>query len=230
MGAQIVARLPFVVAHPARSMALSAPRIAPFFHVFCQLDLYVLYCHLTHTAPAAGGPLPRGYAVSDVLQLYQPAPDFELPSDSGEVVCLHRVLAQSPVLLFFYPGDFTPVCTREVCDFRDDYHHFQRRGITILGVSSDPVDRHRRFAEQCRVPFRLLSDENLVVSRAYGARGLLGMRRAYYLIDRDRTLLWQHAETLPIFRMSNRAILDVIDSVLGPGAASSPNTSKASNF
>src|SRR5690606_20818912 len=104
---------------------------------------------------------------------------------------------KSHVLVFFYPGDFTPVCTAEVCAFRDDFHEFESRGITLFGISSDPVAKHERFSRECRVPFRLLSDATLEVARNYGARGLLGMRRAYFLIDKQGILRWQHAEILP---------------------------------
>jgi peroxiredoxin Q/BCP len=156
--------------------------------------------------------------LADILTVNQPAPEFALPADDGSVYSLAGVRASGPVLVFFYPGDFTPVCTAEVCAFRDDYEHYRSRGITILGISSDPVAKHQRFAAECRVPFRLLSDTNLEVARLYGARGLLGMRRAYYLIDRDGLLRWQHAEVLPIFKLSNTRILEAIDQVFGSPA------------
>ncbi|MBI1290739.1 redoxin domain-containing protein [bacterium] len=149
--------------------------------------------------------------MADLLNINQKAPDFVLPADNGSVVSLQNARANGPVLLFFYPGDFTPVCTAEVCAFRDDYHLFRERNIVILGISSDPVERHQRFAEQCRVPFRLLSDTQLTVASLYGARGLLGMRRAYFLIDQQGFLRWQHAEVMPIFKLSNGRILEVVD-------------------
>lgn len=152
--------------------------------------------------------------MSDVLGINQPAPEFALPADNGEMVSLSQFRDKSRVLIFFYPGDFTPVCTAEVCAFRDDYDKFEERDITILGISADPVEKHRRFAAECKVPFRLLSDVELSVSRAYGARGLLGMRRAYFFIDTDGTLLWQHAEVLPIFKLSNARLIEEIDEVL----------------
>lgn len=153
--------------------------------------------------------------MSDSLAIDTTAPDFALPADDGTVISLREACANGPVLLFFYPGDFTPVCTAEVCAFRDDYPHFASRGVTILGISSDPVERHQRFAEHCRVPFRLLSDVGLDVARLYGARGMLGMRRAYYIIDRSGILRWQHAEILPIFRLSNSKMLEAIDALDG---------------
>ncbi|MCC5876234.1 MAG: peroxiredoxin [Candidatus Sumerlaeia bacterium] len=151
------------------------------------------------------------------LQLNEPAPDFTLPADNNQEISLGQFRGNAPVLLFFYPGDFTPVCTREVCDFRDDFEKFEERGVQILGISGDSVEKHRKFADNCKLPFHLLSDENLKVASRYGARGLLGIvRRAYYLIDRNGNLVWQHAEVLPIFRLPNRTILQVIDRVIGP--------------
>lgn len=149
----------------------------------------------------------------DVLTLHAEAPDFCLPADDGRTYRLSEYRGRSAVLLFFYPGDFTPVCTAEVTAFRDDYDHFREQGIILFGISSDPVERHHRFAEECRIPFRLLSDASMEVSRLYGARGLLGTRRAYYYIDREGLLRWQHAEILPIFKLSNRRILDHIAEV-----------------
>lgn len=163
--------------------------------------------------------------MSDVLTLNRPAPDFTLSADNGSVITLSQFRGQTPVLIFFYPGDFTPVCTAEVCAFRDDYPQFRSRGINILGISTDPVEKHHRFATECRVPFRLLSDTTQEVARNYGARGLLGMRRAYYLVDVDGNLLWQHAELLPIFKLSNTRLLEMIDAVLplaNAGHASGP--------
>lgn len=150
------------------------------------------------------------------LHLNKPAPEFTLPADDRQEISLSQYRGNAAVLLFFYPGDFTPVCTREVCDFRDDFEKFNERGVQIIGVSGDSVEKHRKFADNCQLPFPLLSDENLVVATRYGARGLLGIvRRAYFLIDRQGILVWQHAEVLPIFRLPNRTILQVIDRVIG---------------
>lgn len=167
--------------------------------------------------------------MSEVLTLNEPAPEFSLPADNGETVSLAQFRGKNPILVFFYPGDFTPVCTKEVCDFRDDYHLFQRRGVEILGISGDSVEKHRHFASVCKVPFRLLSDDRLEVARQWGARGLLGIvRRAYYLVDGEGVLIWQHAEVLPIFRLPNRTILEVIDRLIPSAASAETNTSRSS--
>jgi peroxiredoxin len=147
----------------------------------------------------------------DILELNAPAPDFSLGADDGNTYRLHDFRGKSAVLLFFYPADFMPVCTAEVAAFRDEFSAYSDRGVTILGVSSDSIDRHKLFSRSCSVPFRLLSDPDLRVARRFGALGLLSVRRAYFYIDVDGYLRWQHAEPLPIFKLSNSRILDSID-------------------
>ena len=149
----------------------------------------------------------------DVLPLNATVPDFELAANDGRNYRLKQYLGNSALLLFFYPADFTPVCTAEVKAFCDDYSLFRERGITIFGISSDSVERHRNFADTCRSPFRLLSDPDLEIARRFGAVGLFSMRRAYYYIDIDGILRWQHAEVLPVFKLSNSRILEQVDRV-----------------
>lgn len=166
----------------------------------------------------------------DVLQLNEPAPDFTLPADNGEPVTLSQFRDRSNVLVFFYPADFTPVCTAEVTAFRDDFHLFRARNITLLGISADAVSRHQKFAADCHAPFRLLSDENIEVAKKYGAKGLLGIRRAYFFVDTSGILLWQHAEVLPIFKLSNTRLLETLDSFLAQPSrtATRPDAAQAS--
>ncbi len=97
----------------------------------------------------------------------KPAPDFALESDAGETVRLSE-LRGKPVVLYFYPKDGTPGCTTQACALRDSYDEFRRRGIEILGVSPDGVDSHVGFREKYGLPFTLLADTELEVTRAYG--------------------------------------------------------------
>ncbi len=116
-----------------------------------------------------------------------PAPDFELPSSTGETVRLSDFRGQSEVVLFFYPKDNTPGCTTEACAFRDSHETFRAAGAEVIGISSDPADSHRRFADRFRLPFRLLSDADGAVRSLYGVPRTLGLfpGRVTYLIDRD---------------------------------------------
>lgn len=110
------------------------------------------------------------------------APDFELPNQDGDLVRLDDLEGQ-PTVLFFYPGDFTPICTREACSFRDNFEAFRELDATVLGISTDPPDEHARFREEYDLEFDLLSDEDGDVCQAYGADGLLGTKRVTFVLD-----------------------------------------------
>jgi peroxiredoxin Q/BCP len=115
------------------------------------------------------------------------APDFTLRSQRGESVSLKEFLGRSPVVLFFYPKDDTPGCTRQACAFRDDYGQFGALDAEVLGISSDSVKSHKSFAENNGLPFSLLSDEGGKVRRLYGVPNTLGLLpgRVTYVIDRE---------------------------------------------
>jgi peroxiredoxin Q/BCP len=100
----------------------------------------------------------------------EPAPDFALTDGSGRRVTLAD-FAGKDLVLFFYPKDDTPGCTKEACGFRDAWDELQRLGVVVLGVSPDSAESHSRFAEKYRLPFPLLSDPGKGVMEAYGAWG-----------------------------------------------------------
>ena len=118
------------------------------------------------------------------------APDFSLPATNGQQVSL-KELAGKKVVLYFYPRDNTPGCTKEACNFRDNYQALQQAGAVVLGVSADSVQSHEKFAEKFSLPFPLLSDKEATVATAYGAWGekslygrrFMGMNRMTFLID-----------------------------------------------
>jgi peroxiredoxin Q/BCP len=121
------------------------------------------------------------------VRVGDPAPDFELPSSTGEPVRLSDFRGKSEVVLFFYPRANSPVCTMEACAFRDSYEALREAGAQVIGISSDPADSHRRFADRFRLPFILLSDADGAVRARYGVVRTLGIvpGRVTYLIDRD---------------------------------------------
>ena len=99
-----------------------------------------------------------------------PAPDFELVDDQNQTRRLADFRGQR-VVLYFYPKDDTPGCTKEACNFRDDYSAYQQEGITILGISPDSVESHQKFKVKFQLPFALLADEGHKVCDAYGTWG-----------------------------------------------------------
>ena len=139
-------------------------------------------------------------------------PDFELDSTEGPIRLSDR-LARGPVLLVFYPGDDTPVCTRQLCDYRDNLEVFASLGVQVLAVNPQRLESHRAFAKKHELPFPLLSDPKRNACRAYGAVGLLGMtRRALVLIGRDGRILYTRID-LPIFRRTAEELRGVLGSL-----------------
>lgn len=118
---------------------------------------------------------------SSPLKDGEQAPDFTLPDQNGDEVTLSELLADGPVIVFFYPKAFTPVCTAEVCGFRDAFEEFADAGARIVGISADPVEQQKSFAEKHAVSFPLLSD---VKTEVYGAFGLRASSKAQLMNDR----------------------------------------------
>jgi peroxiredoxin Q/BCP len=124
------------------------------------------------------------------IQVGDKAPDFTLPSQTGDQVRLGDRLGERVVVLYFYPKDETPGCTREACAFRDSHEVFAEAGAEVIGVSSDSVDKHAAFASHHELPFTLLSDVGGKVRKSYGVPSTLGLLpgRVTYVIDRDGTV------------------------------------------
>ena len=124
------------------------------------------------------------------IQAGDKAPDFTLPSQSGEPVRLQDRLGERVVVLYFYPKDNTTGCTAEARAFRDSYEAFTEAGAEVIGVSSDSSGRHAGFASKHRLPFTLLADQGGRVRKAYGVPAVLGFipGRVTYVIDRTGTV------------------------------------------
>ncbi|WP_299028556.1 thioredoxin-dependent thiol peroxidase [uncultured Thermanaerothrix sp.] len=126
------------------------------------------------------------------LEANTPAPDFILLDETGTPRSLKEFRGK-PVVLYFYPKDDTPGCTKEACSFRDDYQAYAEAGVVILGVSPDSPTSHARFKEKYNLPFTLLSDEDHHVCDLYGVWGKKkfmgreydGVLRTTFLIDEN---------------------------------------------
>ena len=125
-----------------------------------------------------------------MIETGQPAPDFTLPSQTGEPVSLSAYRGKQ-VVLYFYPKDDTPGCTKEACSFRDHFAELTARGLVVLGVSPDAPAKHTKFIAKHQLPFTLLADEDHAVAEAYGVWGektlygkkFMGLMRTTFLID-----------------------------------------------
>ena len=126
------------------------------------------------------------------LKVGDPAPAFAAADQSGQTISLAG-LKGKPVVLYFYPKDDTPGCTKEACAFRDEHAVFGKKGVVVLGVSTDPVAAHRKFADKFNLPFSLLADEDKRIVTAYGVWGeksflgreYMGTHRVTFLIGPD---------------------------------------------
>jgi peroxiredoxin Q/BCP len=121
-------------------------------------------------------------------------PEFELPDQTGTVRSLTGLLADGPIVLFFYPAAMTPGCTKEACHFRDLAAEFDAVGASRVGISTDAVDKQARFADSQQFDYPLLSDRDGSVAEMFGVkRGLLGkvlpVKRTTFVIDTDRSVL-----------------------------------------
>lgn len=127
------------------------------------------------------------------------APTFQLPDQNGRTFSLEEALRSGPVVVFFYPKDDTSGCTREACAFRDEHEDFVEAGATVVGISSDDVKSHARFAGKHHLPYRLLADVGGKVRAAYGVEGhLFGLvdGRVTFVIDPSGTVRHRHRALL----------------------------------
>jgi thioredoxin-dependent peroxiredoxin len=126
-----------------------------------------------------------------MLRVGELAPDFALPDQDGRTRRLPELLGGGPLILYFYPADFTPGCTREACDLRDIHGLILSAGLRVVGISPQSPESHRQFMKRHSLPFTLLSDEPKTAIQAYDVDGPLGIgvRRATFLIDRDRRIV-----------------------------------------
>ena len=118
------------------------------------------------------------------------APEFVLQDENGENVSLTDLLTGGPLILYFYPADFTPGCTKEACSIRDIHQKITAVGLRVAGVSPQDPESHTRFRDKHSLPFTLLCDPEKDAARMYGVDGPFGVavRRATFLINQDRTI------------------------------------------
>jgi peroxiredoxin Q/BCP len=146
------------------------------------------------------------------ISVGDPAPPFTLPSNGGTSVSLSD-FAGSPVVLVFYPGDDTPVCTKQLNSYNDELAQFEAVDATVLGISAQSVDSHEKFAGKHGFKFPLLADTDKAVAGAYGTLGPLGFpRRSVFIIDGDGVVRYAHRA---IAGLTYRPVSELIDVLRG---------------
>lgn len=142
--------------------------------------------------------------------LNKKAPAFTLPSTEGINLSLSDYEGQK-VLLVFYPGDDTPVCTKQLCSYASGFEEFLDLNIQVIGINKDSIDSHKKFKAKYNLPFPLLSDPKGDVCESYGANGLLGTKRATFLINENGIIIFEDT-IFPLFFRDKSEILSVITS------------------
>jgi len=144
-----------------------------------------------------------------MLKLNDVAPDFTLADDQGREFTLSANQGEK-ILLVFYPGDNTPVCTKQLCEYRDGVEAFAGLGVRLVGISKDDAASHQKFRLKHQLPFTLLSDPDLLVAALYDSKGIMGMKRSVFLVDERGLIRYLHVESLALFRRSKDELLEAI--------------------
>lgn len=153
--------------------------------------------------------------MADTPRTGTPAPDFVLDGTSpdGRDTYVLSDFRGRPVILAFYPGDDTPVCTKQLCSYQDDLGRFAEFDAVVLGISPQNLDSHERFAAKRGLTFPLLADPDRAVARLYGVLGPLGIKRAVFVIDPDGIVQWQHVSTLGLTYQDVDTLTGILDAL-----------------
>jgi peroxiredoxin Q/BCP len=140
------------------------------------------------------------------------APDFNLNDGNGDAWRLADQRGKVVVLLF-YPGDETPICTRQMCSVRDRWEDYSATGAEVVGISTDSVESHKNFAENHELPLRLLSDVSGEVAKLYGANSLIPgkVARSVFVIDANGTVRYRDVRPLGLFRPKDDEVIRAIN-------------------
>jgi thioredoxin-dependent peroxiredoxin len=145
------------------------------------------------------------------MKMGEKAPDFALYDGEGNEWTLNNYKGHTVVLLF-YPGDNTPVCTAQLCSVRDHWSEYQATGAEVVGISTDTVESHKDFAEKKQLPLRLLSDPEGEVSAKYGMKSWLPGRsaRGVVVIDKEGMIAYHKVQAVSLFKPSDAEVLKAI--------------------
>lgn len=145
------------------------------------------------------------------MEVGKKAPDFTLKDGEGKNWKLSDHLGET-IALLFYPGDNTPVCTKQLCSVRDNWDDYKETGATIIGISTDSAESHKDFAEKHDFPFTLLADENGEVVSAFGVKSWIPGKsaRAVIVVDKKGEIASHKVQSLGVFAPSDEDVIDAI--------------------
>lgn len=148
------------------------------------------------------------------------APDFKLAMADGTLFHLAEACRQKPVVLVFYPGDFTPVCTKQLCEYQENFDGFEKWNVQLLGLSKDSGEKHKSFADKYGFKFPLVTDTKNQVAKAYGcsSKWMLGsVSRAICIVGKDQKLLYRFVEPLAVTRRTSQDIFKSLEELKAQG-------------
>jgi peroxiredoxin Q/BCP len=148
------------------------------------------------------------------LVIGKKAPDFSLFDHEGNEVTLSQKTKDAPILLAFYPGDFTPVCTKQLCNYKDNMNEFEKYGLEILGISSNTTEKHKEFDAKYSFPFKLLSDPGGKVAKMYGCSSKLmfgNLSRAVFIINKGGIILYRYVEPTVLTRRKADELIGILE-------------------
>ncbi len=134
--------------------------------------------------------------MENIIKIGDYAPDFEAFDQNGKKIKVSERKGKV-LVLYFYPKDFTPGCTAEACNFRDNFEEFTKRSIDVIGISVDSEGTHKKFADKLGLPFILVSDKNKEISRKYNVLGLTSAKRVTFIIDKDGKIAYIFEKVTP---------------------------------
>jgi thioredoxin-dependent peroxiredoxin len=135
--------------------------------------------------------------VHAALKAGDKAPNVSAPLSDGTTFQLSEWLNRAPIVLYFYPKDDTPGCTKEACALRDEFAAFRHLKATVVGCSYDSIESHKKFIEKYKLPFPLISDKDKTVAKAFGVGGMFFASRATFIIGPDGTILYANPSVDP---------------------------------
>jgi peroxiredoxin Q/BCP len=137
--------------------------------------------------------------------------NFTLPDENGNLFELASLKGKK--LIVFYPGDDTPTCTKQLCSYSSGFEEFVNLGVQIIGINQDSIESHKKFKEKYKLKFPLLSDPEKKVIKLFRADGLLGTKRATFLLNEENIVIFEN-DTFPVFYKDKEEILKEIKKLL----------------